>query len=824
MSVNRALLILVGSGAAGKTTLVCRLRDKKFAQNFGMTDGIEMSRFPLCTTDGAAMKVTVEFTVFDFAGQKEYVHTHAIFFKKNAIYLVLINPRTEGTDHEQLENYLQMIKDVNPDAVIILVATRATEYQLTTEHIDDLRRNHPNICEIFSVDSMDGKGIPELEQSLVTTALNLNGTIQEVPRDFFSLEKKLTSYADENSAVFSLSASAFVAKSLEWFPSLGEENAHLALKLFVWWGFVHVLSNGDVVLRPQQLADVLACVVTKKPETLQRIGEPARSGSLKHDDASLNAVWGGYDDRLWKCNGATRDSDDADVVAQRDEEGQDADGEAPVLLSAFLDLLHQSGLAFPLYDVSGVPKHISLVPAMLHELPHEHKGATESVDLYKHFFGDFLSGFSEWQYEIVTLRFKRLPSTFLARLLVRLCNVCVQDGCWLHGCAVATRTGNDEHSFALVHQFPSRPHEVDIVMTGCNRSARSIVIVEIMNLLKDVYPSVEIINVDLTYGNKSRGKNDIIEAMRDEGYLELGNPKVKIPLQSLQSLFPGVDLSSVSSEISIPATAVGGSGFSAGKELKNLSTSKQVAKETDAAYKLDKVDEPVISAPVVDIVKQNETNISKGFEVDLIAINSAIQNSIPTVLKLARLDGSVAGRAKAKLHALWLVLCSTSASASASSSDSTTESTNAGSDDDTGNTVTPSKVIAIPLTPGGRPEAPWRFVKRAAVTIDPGDRDVFAQWGSDRDCDVKVHKGGMAKLPPGLEEFKEAVKRSLCLSSKADDLEDLAEFPDDFESYDILVTCNLSKHLKKLVRVENDNFEDFNGLAICYKFAPERRS
>jgi hypothetical protein len=133
-------------------------------------------------------------------------------------------------------------------------------------------------------------------------------------------------------------------------------------------------------------------------------------------------------------------------------------------------------------------------------------------------------------------------------------------------------------------------------------------------------------------------------------------------------------------------------------------------------------------------------------------------------------------------------------------------------------------VIAIPLTPGPTPKAPWRFVKRAAVTIDPGDRDVFAQWGSDRDCDVKVHKGGMAKLPPGLEEFKEAVKRSLCLSSKADDLEDLAEFPDDFESYDILVTCNLSKHLKKLVRVENDNFEDFNGLAICYKFAPERRS
>jgi hypothetical protein len=41
-----------------------------------------------------------------------------------------------------------------------------------------------------------------------------------------------------------------------------------------------VLYNGDVVLNPQKLADVLACIISMKPETLSRIGT-AKEGLLR---------------------------------------------------------------------------------------------------------------------------------------------------------------------------------------------------------------------------------------------------------------------------------------------------------------------------------------------------------------------------------------------------------------------------------------------------------------------------------------------------------------------------------------------------------------
>jgi hypothetical protein len=55
--------------------------------------------------------------------------------------------------------------------------------------------------------------------------------------------------------------------------SIDGESAQTAKELFCHWGMLFELSNGDLVLNPQQLADVLACVFTKDAGKVAKMGE-----------------------------------------------------------------------------------------------------------------------------------------------------------------------------------------------------------------------------------------------------------------------------------------------------------------------------------------------------------------------------------------------------------------------------------------------------------------------------------------------------------------------------------------------------------------------
>ena len=83
----RADLIVVGNGASGKTTLLHRIKWDQFLQGATMTDGIDMTQLRIGQ---------VYFAGRDAAGQPIYAHTISLFFKEDAIYLSVFNPRVEN--------------------------------------------------------------------------------------------------------------------------------------------------------------------------------------------------------------------------------------------------------------------------------------------------------------------------------------------------------------------------------------------------------------------------------------------------------------------------------------------------------------------------------------------------------------------------------------------------------------------------------------------------------------------------------------------------------------------------------------------------------
>jgi hypothetical protein len=132
-------------------------------------------------------------------------------------------------------------------------------------------------------------GLRELQQALVEQAEQHPNIANDVPNSFDRLQQGLID-GEAKKGVFSLSSEVFVERArTEW--KLSDFNARLAVDLFCDWGLMHRLSNGHLVLQPQQLADVLACVFTKKEKKMSKLGD-LKEGLLRHDRSVLNEIWG----------------------------------------------------------------------------------------------------------------------------------------------------------------------------------------------------------------------------------------------------------------------------------------------------------------------------------------------------------------------------------------------------------------------------------------------------------------------------------------------------------------------------------------------------
>ena len=289
---------MVGNGASGKTTLLHSMKHDKFLTGATMTDGIDMTHLRIGQ---------VSFASRDAAGQPIYAHTISLFFKEDTIYLAVFNPRVEN-NVDALTEFLHMVQNSSPQAQVVLATTRSDEFKMDGIMLSDLRRRFPMICGVFAVDSHSGHGIDSLRQCLLEKALTRPSTRHVVSAALPRTIDRVVHYAEQHRDTFSVSREQLRAIMDE--PDLSAEEQTRLTDQLVSFSTIHKLSlsrssgssNDPVfILRPQQLADVYACVVTKKPETLERTGRLSKEGVLDHSDYALRSVWGMYPEALWKC-------------------------------------------------------------------------------------------------------------------------------------------------------------------------------------------------------------------------------------------------------------------------------------------------------------------------------------------------------------------------------------------------------------------------------------------------------------------------------------------------------------------------------------------
>ncbi|KAL3867198.1 hypothetical protein ACJMK2_044420, partial [Sinanodonta woodiana] len=286
-SCKRTKLMLVGLGGAGKTSLVRSLlsKDGKAQLTLGeeITDGIDISTWTV-NKDGDQLT----FNVWDFAGQTIYYNTHQFFLSNRAVYLLLWNVRL-GYEHAGLDFWLNSISVHAPQAPIFVVGSHSDQVASLELPIEELKERYRQIAGFHFISSWTGMGIKELQQQLVEVALQQQYMGEQIPEVWLKFENFIISRrSTENLIEF---------KEIEKLAGLSgifdKGEIFRAVQFLHDLGTIQYFTNeylkSRVVINPQWIVDIMACVVSVKDS-------PIKEGRLKHQD--INKIWKDYPEEL----------------------------------------------------------------------------------------------------------------------------------------------------------------------------------------------------------------------------------------------------------------------------------------------------------------------------------------------------------------------------------------------------------------------------------------------------------------------------------------------------------------------------------------------
>ncbi|XP_050400370.2 uncharacterized protein LOC126817438 [Patella vulgata] len=282
----RTKLMLVGLGGAGKTSLVKALLSDdgrtKLTVGEDITDGIDICPWKVKTEEGE-----LTFSVWDFAGQTVYYNTHQFFLSDRAVYLLLWNIRL-GHEHAGLDFWLSSISVHAPKAPIFIVGTHADQVAKIELPTKAMLERYPQIAGFHYISSHTGQGVNELKTNLVEETITQQYMGEKIPGVWLGLEKSLQEIQEKcvieyselekranTSGIFDKSE---VSQALQFLHELGSLQY-----------FQNEFLKKHVVISPQWIVDVMACVVSVKDSAI-------KDGRLHHDD--ISKVWSKYPENL----------------------------------------------------------------------------------------------------------------------------------------------------------------------------------------------------------------------------------------------------------------------------------------------------------------------------------------------------------------------------------------------------------------------------------------------------------------------------------------------------------------------------------------------
>ncbi|MCP4213489.1 MAG: GTP-binding protein [bacterium] len=180
-TLSEGKILLVGDGAAGKTSLVNRIIDESFNPRENKTDGIMIRHWsPPNNPDITA-------NIWDFGGQEIYHATHRFFLTKRSLYVIVLDARKD----QKVEYWLKHVKTFGGESPVMVVINKTDQHEGHDINRRFLKEKYPNICDFYDISCKTGDGIDDFIHWLTVELEDLNMLRTQWAVPWFNIKFKL---------------------------------------------------------------------------------------------------------------------------------------------------------------------------------------------------------------------------------------------------------------------------------------------------------------------------------------------------------------------------------------------------------------------------------------------------------------------------------------------------------------------------------------------------------------------------------------------------------------------------------------------------------
>jgi small GTP-binding protein len=180
--LNQVKILLVGDGAAGKTSLVKQLLGEAFNQHEDTTHGISIRGWDV-EAGGQPIKVNI----WDFGGQEIMHATHQFFLSKRSLYVLVL----DGRKDERAEYWLQHIESFGGDSPVLVVLNKQDSNPSFDLNRPFLLQKYPGIRQFFRTCCADGRGIAQFKEALITELGKVPMIGIRWPQSWFAVKQRI---------------------------------------------------------------------------------------------------------------------------------------------------------------------------------------------------------------------------------------------------------------------------------------------------------------------------------------------------------------------------------------------------------------------------------------------------------------------------------------------------------------------------------------------------------------------------------------------------------------------------------------------------------
>jgi small GTP-binding protein len=180
--LNEVKLLLVGDGAAGKTSLVKQLLGEAFDQHEDTTHGISIRGW-----DVKIKQQNIRVNIWDFGGQEIQHATHQFFLSKRSLYVLVLNSRKD----DRAEYWLRYIEAFGGDSPVLVVLNKQDENPSFDVNRPFLREKYQGIRGFFPTSCKTKEGLAQFNETLLTELAQVKMIGIRWPGTWFKVKRRL---------------------------------------------------------------------------------------------------------------------------------------------------------------------------------------------------------------------------------------------------------------------------------------------------------------------------------------------------------------------------------------------------------------------------------------------------------------------------------------------------------------------------------------------------------------------------------------------------------------------------------------------------------